>query len=124
MTYLARQNGYRVCGLSEIAESGKMPPVYLRKLLGELRRNRIIESIKGVNGGYALAQSPQEITLWDVFRVLDHDPYMDECILCRSRDGNSACPFCGEWKRIRDELIHLLQTKTIADFAESASLGN
>ncbi|HNQ14296.1 MAG TPA: Rrf2 family transcriptional regulator [Pyrinomonadaceae bacterium] len=117
LAYLARQNDVRLCGLNEIAVSERIPPVYLRKLLGELRRHRIVESVKGVHGGYLLARQPQNITLWDVFRLLDHDPYLDECLLCGSRDESSKCPFCAEWKRIRDELIATLQTKTIADYA-------
>lgn len=117
LSYLARQNDLRLCGLGEIASSEKIPPVYLRKLLGELRRQRIVQSVKGIHGGYGLAQTPQNITLWDVFRVLDHNPYLDECVLCGSRDENRACSFCKDWRRIRDELIRVLKNRTIAEFA-------
>ncbi|MBK7704633.1 MAG: Rrf2 family transcriptional regulator [Acidobacteria bacterium] len=117
LAYLASQTDLRLCGLNEIAVSENIPPVYLRKLLGELRRHRIVESVKGVHGGYLLAWQPQNITLWDVFTLLDHDPYLDECLLCGSRDENPKCAFCKEWKRIRDDLIGLFKTKTIADYA-------
>lgn len=117
LTYLARQTDLRLCGLSEIASSENIPPVYLRKLLGELRRHRIVKSVKGIHGGYLLAQKPQNITLWDVFKVLDHNPYLDECPLCSSRDEKPSCLFCGEWRRIRDDLVSILKNKTIADFA-------
>lgn len=117
LAFMARRNVTRLCGLHEIAASEKIPPVYLRKLLGELRRHRMVESVKGIHGGYLLAKSPQTITLWDVFQVLDHDPYLDECVLCRSRDETPGCPFCAEWKRIREDLVLLLKKKTIADFA-------
>ena len=117
LAYLARQSDLHVCGLHEIARSEKIPPPYLRKLLGELRRHRIVRSVKGIHGGFLLAREPQKVTLWDVFTVLDHDPYMDECILCRSRDENPSCPMCKEWKRMREELVDILKQKTIADFA-------
>jgi Rrf2 family protein len=117
LAYLARQNDVGLCGLNEIASSERIPPVYLRKLLGELRRHRIVESVKGVHGGYLLARKPQQITFWDVFLLLDHDPYLDECLLCGSRDDNQRCSFCGEWKRIREELIGSLKRNTIADYA-------
>lgn len=119
LAYLARQTDLRLCGLSEIAASENMPPVYLRKLLAELRRHRLVRSVKGVHGGYLLARDPRSITLWEVFSVLDQDPYLDECILCHSRDETRSCPFCGEWKRIRDDLMVHLKDKTIADFAEN-----
>lgn len=122
LAYLARQTDLRLCGLSEIAENEKIPPVYLRKLLGELRRHRFVESVKGIHGGYLLAQSPQNITLWDVFRILDHDPHLDECVLCHSRGENPSCLFCNEWKRIGEDLTEILKNRTIADFAASSKL--
>lgn len=117
LAYLARINDPRVCGLNEIAAAENIPPVYLRKLLAELRRHRMVRSVKGVHGGYLLAQKPESITLWDVFMVLNQDPYLDECILCHSRDESPGCPFCDEWKRISEELTINLKDKTIAEFA-------
>lgn len=117
LAYLARQSDLRVCGLHEIAASENIPSEYLRKLLAELRRHRLVRSAKGIHGGYVLAQPPKSITLWDVFSVLDQDPYLDECVLCHSRENDATCPFCGEWKRIRDDLTTQLKGKTIEDFA-------
>jgi len=119
LAYLAKQSDLRLCGLNEIAGSENIPPVYLRKLLGELRRHRIIRSVKGIHGGYLLAREPQKVTLWDVFTVLDPNPYLDECVLCHSQDSKQTCPFCGEWKRIGNDLIQFLKKQTIADFAKN-----
>lgn len=118
LAYLARQNDLRLCGLNEIAASEHIPSEYLRKLLAELRRHRLVRSVKGVHGGYLLAKEPQKITLWDVFSVLDQDPYLDECVLCGSRENDRACPFCSEWKRIGEDLEIHLKSKTIADYAD------
>ncbi len=118
LAYLARQIDLRPCGLNEIAGGENIPPEFLRKLLGELRRHRIVQSVKGVRGGYLLGRDPHNIALWDVFSALDQDPYLDECILCNSRDETPSCPFCKEWKRIRDDLVTHLKCSTIADFAE------
>ena len=120
LAYLAKQTDVRLCGLVEIADSENIPPVYLRKLLGELRRHRIIRSVKGIHGGYLLAREPQKVTLWDVFTVLDPNPYLDECVLCHSRDKRRTCAFCSDWKRIGNELIQILKNRTIADFARQS----
>ena len=118
LSYLARQSEHRQCGVHEIAASERIPSEFLRKLLAELRRHRLVRSIKGIHGGYLLARSPENITLWDVFSVLDQDPYLDECVLCNSRDDDPSCPFCSEWKRIGEDLVVHLKSKTIADFAK------
>ena len=118
LAFLASNSNAGLCGLTEIAEHEQIPPVYLRKILGELRRHRLLRSVKGIHGGYELARPPQSITLWDVFRVLEPDPYIDACIL-----GHGVCtPACGcslhdDWQKIRHELVEMLQTKTIFEIA-------
>lgn len=119
--YLARQKDLRLCGITEIAVNEKIPPVYLRKILAQLRRQRIVQSVKGVHGGYVLAQMPDTITLWQVFKVLDNDPFLDECVLCGANIEDENCSFCVDWKRIRDDLMFSLKGKTIADFALKSS---
>jgi Rrf2 family protein len=116
LAYLASQPKNRLCGLEEIASHEQIPPVYLRKVLGELRRHRLLRSVKGIHGGYELARPPQDITLWDVVRLLAPDPDLDLCILGRGVCRPDApCPLHEEWRRVREEWIGLLQRKTISE---------
>jgi Rrf2 family protein len=118
LAYMASLPEQRLLGLQEIAAHEDIPPAYLRKILGELRRHRLLRSVKGIHGGYELGRSPKEITLWEVFKVLEPDPYMDTCIL-----GNkictpeSACAFHDDWQKLRTELMALLETRTISEAA-------
>lgn len=122
LSYMARQSESKICRLNEIAATEMIPSVYLRKLLGELRRHRVVESVKGLKGGYILVQKPEEITLWDVFQILDHDPYLDECALCGTRGQDVGCSFCKEWKQICSRITDLMKGKTINDFAKQAKV--
>lgn len=121
LAYLAHHpDGPR--GLQEIVEHEKIPPLYLRKVLGELRRHRLLRSSKGIHGGYELARSPETITLWDVFRVLEPDPYLDVCILGQGQcNQESSCALHEDWQRVRQDLLGLLQSKTISEVAASTS---
>jgi len=122
LAYLAKQPDPGLCGLQEIAEHEHIPPVYLRKVLGELRRHRLLHSVKGIHGGYELARPPIPITLWEVFRVLEPDPYVDACILgCGQCDPESSCALHEDWKKVRSGLVGLMQTRTISEVAASAS---
>jgi Rrf2 family protein len=124
LAYIASQPKQRLCGLLEIAQHEDIPPAYLRKVLGELRRHRLLRSVKGIHGGYELGRAPESITLWEVFKVLEPDPYMDMCIL-----GNkvcapeSSCAFHEDWQRVRKELVSLLETRTISEAAAEVSKG-
>ena len=120
LAYLARQREGGLCGLQEIAEHEHIPPIYLRKVLGELRRHRLLRSVKGIHGGYELARSAETITLWEVFRVLEPDPYLDACVLGRGLCNHEAsCALHDDWQRVRNELVLLMQTKTISEIAAS-----
>jgi Rrf2 family protein len=122
LTYLANQAAGRPCGLREIAQAEQIPPVYLRKILGELRRHRLVRSTKGIHGGYEIARSPQAITLWEVFQLLEPEPDLDLCILGHgSCAPASACPLHEDWQQMRQELVSLLQTRTISQVAASAA---
>lgn len=118
LAYIASRPQQRLCGLQEIAEHEAIPPAYLRKILGELRRHRLLRSVKGIHGGYELGKSADAITLWEVFTVLEPDPYMDTCLL-----GNkictpeSSCAFHADWQKVRGELVGLLETRTISEAA-------
>ena len=49
-------------------------PVVLRRLLGLLRSEGIVESRTGPKGGWAIARDPATITLGRVSRVLEGEP--------------------------------------------------
>jgi Rrf2 family protein len=122
LAYLARHPDNRLCGLQEIADHEHIPPVYLRKLLGELRRHRLLNSAKGIHGGYELARAAENITLWEVFRVLEPDPYLDACILGRGQcNEQNSCGLHDDWAKVRNELVRLMQTRTILDVAQSVT---
>ena len=122
LAYMASQPEQRLLGLQEIAAHEDIPPAYLRKILGELRRHRLLRSVKGIHGGYELGRSPEEITLWEVFKVLEPDPYMDTCILGNKQCGpESACAFHNDWSRVREDLVSLLETRTIQEAATEIS---
>ncbi len=123
LAYLARHSGERPCGLREIAEAEQIPALYLSKLLSDLRRQRLIRSTKGIHGGYELARRPEEITLWEVFKILEPDPHLDICILGRDEcDLETDCALHPEWGEMRRELIEFFQNKTIRHIAVGAAI--
>jgi len=54
-----------------IANAQGIPLRFLENILGDLRNAGIVESRRGVEGGYLLAREPAAITLADVIRAVD-----------------------------------------------------
>ncbi|NTW30820.1 MAG: Rrf2 family transcriptional regulator [Candidatus Moranbacteria bacterium] len=53
----------------ELAEREHIPEDFLEKILQKLRKVGIVESTKGVEGGYALIR--KDISVWDILKSLD-----------------------------------------------------
>lgn len=57
--------------LDRLAEAQDLPRKYLEAILGDLRRAGVVESRRGVAGGYLLGRPADEITVGDVIRAVD-----------------------------------------------------
>ncbi len=66
---LAQSN--QALSIHTLAGSEHLPEDYLEKILQMLRKAGLVESTKGVTGGYTLARSAKETSAWDILRVLD-----------------------------------------------------
>ena len=71
---MARMYGTDVLAhIEELARIEAVPSNYLVQILTELRNGGLIVSRRGKQGGYALARPPEEISLYDIVRVIEGD---------------------------------------------------
>jgi Rrf2 family protein len=59
---------------SRLAADGKMPERFLVRVLRDLVAHGILESARGIDGGYTLARTPAEITLLQLIEAVDGPP--------------------------------------------------
>jgi Rrf2 family transcriptional regulator, cysteine metabolism repressor len=59
-----------VLRIADVAREQGVPRKYLPQILVELKGEGIVQSVRGKDGGYALARPPAEITLGDVLRAV------------------------------------------------------
>src|SRR5947207_1893567 len=76
---LARQPQGEAMAISEIALLEHVPKHYAQQILMRLRRAGLVRSIRGTEGGFALAQAPGAISIAQVVRVLEGVPFQDTC---------------------------------------------
>ena len=72
MTYLARNyaSGSPVTIVS-ISEKLGISKIYLEQVFSLLKRARLVNSIKGSQGGYQLSRAPREITPYDILSSIE-----------------------------------------------------
>lgn len=67
----ARYGEQKPARLADIADKHGIPSRFLVQILLDLKRAGLVASTRGAAGGYTLSKSPDEITLFDVLRVID-----------------------------------------------------
>ncbi|MGH9433487.1 MAG: RrF2 family transcriptional regulator [Terriglobia bacterium] len=71
LALLARNYPGRVLRIHEIASSEDIPEKFLELILLDLKRARLVESLRGAKGGYKLKRAPSKIFLGEVIRTID-----------------------------------------------------
>jgi Rrf2 family protein len=71
VTFMAVQKHDRPIASHHIAQARDIPERFLLKVLKPLVSARVLHSVKGPNGGYRLARSPNAITLLEVLEAVD-----------------------------------------------------
>ena len=119
----AFRNGRRALSVAELARRESVPPKYLEQILLTLRKQGILVSERGKEGGYALRNAPEQITLGDIIRAVDGRLAP---IPCASRtapaDSDPDCPYPFEtcWIRhlmirVRDNISSVLDRENLAE---------
>lgn len=101
----------------EIADRETIPFRFLLRILGKLKAAGIMASRQGVDGGYRLARTPQEITLRAVVEAMEGKIFINRCLrdsaLCNA--GNVG--HCGVHKAlcsVQETLLRALDSHTFA----------
>lgn len=79
MIFLARHADRGWLSIKEIAAQENYPLPYMEKILQALRQAKLVDSQKGMQGGYALARKPTEITLKQIIDTLEGSTFEIFC---------------------------------------------
>jgi Rrf2 family cysteine metabolism transcriptional repressor len=122
---LARRYGSGPVPLSEIARAERLPLAYLEQIMGLLRRSGLVVSRQGVKGGFELSRPPGEVRMSEVILCLEGD--ISPMVCATEATGSvslcvleEVCSTQVLWHRIRESVLHVLETTTLADLAVPA----
>jgi Rrf2 family protein len=101
-----------------LADAQDIPLKFLRGILTDLRRNRIVRSHRGPDGGFMLARPATEISLADIFRAIDGPlaEVRDQSLSAMTYQG-AAAELPVVWMAVRAGLRRVLEVTTLADLA-------
>lgn len=109
--------------IKEISESENISVQYLEQILFKLKNEKIIEGKRGPTGGYKLVRNPKEITLHDLYRILDEEEKVIDCNEKNSEsDGccdEEGCKGSCIWGQLDAAMIKILQNTTLEDLVKN-----
>jgi FeS assembly SUF system regulator len=110
-----------VLSAQDLAERAHLEVPTVSKLLKQLAQAQLVESFRGVNGGYRLARARERISLADIVIAMEGPFGMTECSahvgLC---DHESHCGVRGNWRRVSDVIEMSLRQMTLAEMCRPA----
>lgn len=114
------QNEYE--SVRNIAERRNISENYLEQIFAGLRKNGILESTRGKQGGYRLARPIKDITAGEVIRALEGPLAPVSCVSgneCKQKcDRYDLCVTNILWQKMMDEINKAVDSVTINDLAD------
>jgi len=118
----ARRADPRPVRLADVADKHGIPQRFLVQILLDLKRAGLVDSTRGAAGGYALARNPDEISLYDILKVIDppEQPTRQDDKL---QPTSYVINVRAVWDRVVEEQQAILKETTLADLlAQSEGL--
>lgn len=109
--------------IKEIAQREQIPTKFLEQILLTLKNAGLLHSKMGVGGGYYLARPASEITLGQVFRILDGPVAPIKCVSQMAYEP-CGCPderTCGlrlVMSDVRNAIAGILDNTSLADMTK------
>ncbi len=69
----------RLVRIKEISEIQNISVQYLEQILFKLKKKDIIKGKRGPNGGYKITRSPEDVTILELYEILDEEVKVVDC---------------------------------------------
>ena len=135
---LTSKGRYAVMALADIATFNKKNPVslrdislrqnisllYLEQIFFRLKRNNIVKSTRGTNGGYSLAKNPDQIKLASILSAVDEKIKTLGCKKESKKGCNGKLTKCithNLWDELENHINNFFKEKSLEDLVKDNS---
>jgi Rrf2 family protein len=120
---LGLNHDQEVVRIQTISQQQNIPKRFLEQILNDLKSAGVVQSRRGVAGGYRLARRPEEISLAVVIRHIEGALAPVSCVSERfyekcSCPDESRCAIRSVMKEVREAVVRIAERLTIADLCE------
>ena len=135
---LTTRGRYAVMALADIAAFDKKNPVslrdislrqnislfYLEQIFSKLKKNNIVQSVRGASGGYILTEDPEKIKLINIFLAVDENFKSVQCKKESKKGCNGRLNKCithNLWDELEIYMKNFFEKKNLSDLLKKNS---
>ena len=115
---MARFKDSEPISLRDISLRQSISLLYLEQIFLKLKKNNIVKSFRGANGGYILSKSPKQIKLAEVFLALDQNVKTTSCEKHSKKGCNGRSAKCithNLWDELDIHINTFFENKNLED---------
>ena len=119
---LAKFNSANPVSLRDISLRQGISLDFLEQIFSKLKRNDIVQSIRGVQGGYILNKQPNEIKLANIFHAVDETVKTVQCKKESKKGCNGKASKCithNLWDELETHINSFFENKSLEDLLTS-----
>ena len=119
---LARFEGLNPVSLRDISLRQGISLDYLEQIFSKLKKNEIVKSIRGTQGGYVLNKNPNEIKLTNIFHAVDEKVKTVQCKKESKKGCNGKSTKCithNLWDELENHINSFFDKKSLEDLIKN-----
>ena len=121
---LARFNHLNPVSLRDISLRQGISLDYLEQIFLKLRKNEIVQSVRGTQGGYVLNKKAKEIKLTNIFDAVDEKVKTVQCKKESKKSCNGRSTKClthNLWDELENHINDFFEKKSLEDLVKETS---
>jgi Rrf2 family transcriptional regulator, iron-sulfur cluster assembly transcription factor len=135
---LTSKGRYAVMALADLANFNSVNPVplrdislrqnisldFLEQIFSKLKKNNIVKSIRGINGGYVLNKDPVQIKIANILNAVDEKVKTLQCNKESKKGCNSKTSKCithNLWDELETHINCFFEEKNLKDLITNTS---
>ena len=118
---LARFNNINPVSLRDISLRQNISLDYLEQIFFKLKKNQIVKSVRGNQGGYILSKNPNDIKLTNIFQAVDEKIKTVQCKKDSKRGCNGRATKCithNLWDELENHINNFFEQKSLKDLVQ------
>ena len=121
---LARFDNTNPISLRDISLRQSISLDYLEQIFFKLKKNQIVKSVRGTQGGYVLNKKPNEIKLTNIFHAVDEKVKTVQCNKDSKKGCNNKVTKCithNLWDELENHINGFFEKKSLEDLLNNNS---